>query len=222
MKSPRARCYHGGVKQTFVTGFLAAAFLLAACLPLAAADAPAPGAPSATPSPTVPAAPTQYALGDQVLSISAGPLFPLFFLPWRATDPWTHLTVGGTGSFSWAAYVTGNIRVGVEVGGMFAFSPNMNTLLELPILAKGQYVFTPYPFEVPVGLGVGMNIVKYQDNLTIDLLLKPTASMLWVYDSKWSFGLNVDWWWDMQFASSAGDSRIGNFLATTLCALYHY
>ncbi len=210
MNSPRAGCYPLAVKHTLVTGLLAAAFCLAACLPLAAAD------------PTVPAAAAQYALGDQVLSISAGPFFPLFFLPWQPTNPGTHLTVGGTGSISWAGYVTGRIRIGAEIGGMFAFSPNMNTLLELPILAKAQYVFTPYPFEVPVGLGVGMNIVKYQDNSTIDLLLKPTASLLWVYDSKWSFGLNFDWWWDMQFASTAGDSRIGNFFATTLCALYHY
>jgi hypothetical protein len=95
-------------------------------------------------------------------------------------------------------------------------------LLALPILARAQYVLTFYPFEVPLSLGVGMNIVKYQDQATIDLLVKPGVSGLWIYDSKWSFGLNLAWWWDMQFATDPAQSRVGNFLEVSLTALYHY
>jgi len=163
-----------------------------------------------------------YTLGDQVLSISLGPFIPLFFLANDGTVSGTNLTLGGTGSIAWSAYVTGAIRVGAEIGGVFAFSPNMNVLLMLPILARAQYVMTFYPFEVPLSLGVGMNIVKYGDLATIDLLIKPGASVMWIYDSKWSFGLNLAWWWDMQFSSEPAKSRTGNFLEVSLSALYHY
>jgi hypothetical protein len=199
---------------------LLAAVLFAAALPVAAQDAPAPDEP---PEDIAPAA-SAYSLGDQVLSINLGPFIPLFFLAPDGSTTATNLTLGGTGSISWMAYVTDAIRVGVEVGGMFAFSPNMNSLLSLPILARAQYVFTPYPFEVPLSLGLGMNIVKYGEEAAVDLLLKPGVSALWIYDSKWSFGLNVAWWWDMQFAASTvpEQSRTGNFLEVSLSALYHY
>jgi hypothetical protein len=187
--------------------------LLLAALPLTAQDAPETDA-----APSVSA----YAFGDQALSISLGPFIPLFFLaPGGAAAP-TQLTLGGTGSISWMAYLSGAVRVGAEIGGMFAFSPNGNVLLALPILARAQYVLTFYPFEVPLSLGVGMNIVKYQDQATIDLLVKPGVSGLWIYDSKWSFGLNLAWWWDMQFATDPAQSRVGNFLEVSLTALYHY
>lgn len=192
-----------------------AAVLLLAALPLSAQETP-----ETDPAPTASA----YALGDQVLSISLGPFIPLFFLAPNGDTAPTQLTLGGTGSISWMAYVSGAVRIGAEIGGMFAFSPNMNVLLALPILARAQYVLTFYPFEVPLSLGLGMNIVKYQDLATIDLLIKPGISGLWIYDSKWSFGLNLAWWWDMQFAAAPNQdqSRVGNFLEVSFSALYHY
>jgi hypothetical protein len=194
-----------------------AAVLLLTALPLIAQDAPATdAAPSAS----------AYALGDQVLSISLGPFIPLFFMAPGGDTSETRLTLGGSGSISWMAYVSGAVRIGAEIGGIFAFGPNKipsrTTLLALPILARAQYVLTFYPFEVPLSLGLGMNIVKYDTDVAIDLLIKPGASVMWIYDSKWSFGLNLAWWCDMQFAADPAQSRIGNFLEVTASALYHY
>jgi hypothetical protein len=166
-----------------------------------------------------------YALGDQVLSISLGPLVPLFYMGFDGSFAGTQLTLGGTGSIAWAAYLSGAIRVGVEIGGVFAFSsPNLNTLLTLPIMARAEYVLSFYPFEIPISLGLGMNIAKYLERRNIDLLIRPGVSAFWAYDSKWSFGLNLSWWCDMQFvpAPDQDQSRIGNFLAVTVSALYHY
>lgn len=184
-------------------------------MPLLAQDAP--GTDTA-------ASASAYALGDQALSISLGPFIPLFFLAPNGDTAATNLTLGGAGSISWMAYVSGAVRIGAEIGGMFAFSPNMNALLTLPILARAQYVLTFYPIEVPLSLGLGINIVKYQDLATIDLLIKPGVSALWIYDSKWSFGLNLAWWLDMQFAAAPNQdqSRFGNFLEVSFSALYHY
>ena len=126
--------------------------VLFACTPLFAADS------GNTPS--------QYTLGDQTMSINAGLFIPLFLLPTGtvllAGSP-PHLSLGGVGSLSWAAYVAPQIRIGAEIGGSFTFSPNMNALLMLPILVKGTYVFSLYPFEIPVTLATGMNIISYVD-----------------------------------------------------------
>ncbi len=173
--------------------------------------------------------PSQYGLGDQTMSINAGLFVPLFLLPTGTallapapggTAP--HLSLGAVGSLSWAAYVAPQVRLGIDVAGDFTLSPNGNSLLMLPFVAKGSYIFTVYPFEIPLTLGVGMNIVKYVDKATIDLLIRPGISGLWIYNSSWSFGLNLNWWFDMQFAPTPADSRTGNFLEISLTALYHF
>jgi hypothetical protein len=193
---------------------IATILLLAACAaaPVFAADNQAPGA-------------SQYALGDQTMSINAGMFVPLFLLPsgvvlLSGSPP--QLTLGAVGSLSWAAYVTPVIRLGVDVAGNFTLSPNSNVLLMLPFIAKVSYVFSFYPFELPVSLGVGMNIVKYTSLSSIDLLLRPGASFYWIYNSSWSFGLNANYWFDMQFNTSPGSTRYGNFLELSLSALYHF
>jgi hypothetical protein len=173
------------------------------------------------------AEPSQYSLGDQTMAINAGLYVPLFLLPsgtWLLAGSPPHLSLGVVGSLAWAAYVTPQIRVGAEVGGNFTLSPNSNTLFMLPILAKASYVFTAYPFDIPVSFALGMNIVKYVDKSTIDLLLRPGVSVYWVYSSSWSFGLNFNYWFDMQFGgvAPANPLNIGNFLEISLSALYHY
>jgi hypothetical protein len=168
---------------------------------------------------------SQYALGDQTMSISAGLFVPLFLLPsgviLLAGSP-PQLSLGAVGSLSWAAYITPDIRLGIDVAGNFTLSPNSNVLLMLPFVAKGAYIFSFYPFEVPISLGIGMNIVKYTTLSTIDLLLRPGAAFYWIFNSSWSFGVNANYWFDMQFNSTPSNSRYGNFLEFSLSALYHF
>ncbi|MGA2381712.1 MAG: hypothetical protein ABSG85_20635 [Spirochaetia bacterium] len=168
---------------------------------------------------------SQYALGDQTMSINAGLFVPLFLLPTGtvllAGSP-PQLTLGAVGSLSWAAYVTPRIRLGADVAGNFTLSPNSNVLLMLPFVVKGSYIFTFYPFEVPLTMGIGMNIVKYTSLSTIDLLLRPGAAFYWIYNSSWSFGVNLNYWFDMQFNTNPTLTRYGNFLEFSLSALYHF
>jgi hypothetical protein len=168
---------------------------------------------------------SQYALGDQTMSINAGLFVPLFLLPsgtvLLAGNP-PQLTFGAVGSLTWAAYVTPQIRLGADVGGNFTLSPNSNVLLMLPFVAKIAYIFTFYPFELPLSFGVGMNIVKYVDKSSLDLLLRPGASFYWIYNANWSFGVNLLYWFDMQFNKDPSLTRYGNFLEFSLSALYHF
>ena len=167
--------------------------------------------------------PSQYSLGDQTMSINAGLFVPLFFLAPNGAISAPNLSLGVVGSLCWAAYVAPQVRIGAEVAGNFTLSPNSNTLLMLPFLAKASYVFTAYPFEIPLSFALGMNIVKYVDKSTIDLLIRPGASVYWIYSSSWSFGLNFNYWFDMQFnGTTPANARIGNFLEISLSALYHY
>ena len=132
------------------------------------------------------------------------------------------LTLGAVGTLSWAAYVSPRIRLGAEIGGNFTLDPNSNVLLMLPLVLKASYIFTFYPFEVPVSLGAGMNIVHYTSLTDVDLLLRPGASFYWIYNSSWSFGVNLVYWFDMQFNTNPALTRYGNFAEFSLSALYHF
>ena len=168
---------------------------------------------------------SQYSLGDQTMSINAGLFLPLFDLPsgviFLAGSP-PQLTPGAVGSLSWAAYVAPQIRVGVDIAGNFMLDPNSNVLLMLPFVAKASYIFSFYPFEVPVTMGVGANIVKYTSLSTLDLLLRPGAGLYWIYNSSWSFGANLNYWFDMAFNTNPASTRYGSFLEFSLSALYHF
>jgi hypothetical protein len=168
-------------------------------------------------------APSQYSLGDQTLSLNVGAFIPLFLLggsPYLAS---TNLTFGGMGSIDWAAYLSAHWRIGASLGGTFTFDPNFTPLLMVPIVAKISYLFEFYPLEVPLTFGAGMNIVKYSADSTIDLLIKPGTGIFWAYNSSWSFGLNLNYWWDMQFTNASQNGFVvGNFLEVSLSALYHY
>ena len=166
-----------------------------------------------------------YSLGDQTLSINGGIFVPLFFQSTTGSISSTNLTPGGVGSLEWNAYVNSNIKIGIEAGGVFAFSPNFNILLILPITVKASYIFTYYPFDFPIFLGTGFDIMKYQDLSHIDFTIKPGFSIFWRYDTSWSFGLNVVYWWIFQAATGdqpKDQTRMGNFLEISLSALYHF
>jgi hypothetical protein len=191
---------------------------------LAAAFAPAAWAQEPQPKPPEkPLLQPTRTLGDQVFQISVGPLVPLFFQSLSGVPPVlaTGLTLGGAGSLQWNAYVSKDVRVGLEVGGMFAFSRRNNTLLMVPLTAKAAYVLTAYPFEFPLSLGLGVNIVKYVDDVYVDPIIKPGVGVFWQYDVTWSFGLNAVYWW-VPHISNASDTRFGNFLEVTLSALYNF
>lgn len=169
-----------------------------------------------------------YNLGDQSFSINAGLFFPLFFLdltPPSGTSAAavTNLTLGGTGSLIYEAYLNNNIKIGAEVGGMFAYSPNMNPFFMVPITARFGYEFHFGQFSMPIYLGTGINIITYQDYTDVQFLLKPGISLYWNYTSSWSFGGNLVYWFAPEVITADPDQdRIGNFLDFTLSAQYHF
>jgi hypothetical protein len=168
-----------------------------------------------------------YSLGDQTLSINLGLFIPLFFALGPDGVAPSNLTLGGVGSLAWSSYLNNDFTVGLEVGGSFALTPNRRTLFMLPIIARGSYILSAYPFEFPLTIGLGMNFSRLDDMLKLDPFAKLGASFLWNHSSQWAFGLNLSYWLVPQLyaaSSPAGSdaSRLGNFLELTLSALYHF
>ena len=169
---------------------------------------------------------TEYSLGDQMLSINLGLMVPLFFNWGPEGFARTNLSVGGIGSLQWGSFINSRVALGMELAGTFMFTPNGRSLFMVPITGKVSYFFRPYPFEIPIFLGAGLNISRLDDQTKFDPILKPGASFYWAYNPEWSFGLNTVWWWVPQFYRGpeppSGDTRVGNFLELSLSALYHF
>lgn len=166
-----------------------------------------------------------YSLGQQNIALSAGLIFPLFFSTFGGEIDSTNLSLGFAGSLKWSVHLNNNFMLGAEVGGMLCKSELENTLLMLPVTAQAAYIFHVYPFELPLFLGMGMNVIKYEDQSHIDFILKPGFSSLWKYSSSWSFGLNFVYWWIFQAATGSQDSsmaRMGHFLEITPTVQYNF
>jgi hypothetical protein len=172
-----------------------------------------------------------HTLGDQTLSINVGMFIPFFIAGGDQTTWGANLSLGAMGSLAWASYLTNELKVGIEAGGSFAFTPNRHSLFILPVVANASYVFQRYPFEFPVTLGLGMSVSQIELSgeryRKWDPFVKATGSFYWNYSTQFAFGANLDYWFIPQIysagsAAGAAESRLGTFLGVTLSALYHF
>lgn len=165
-----------------------------------------------------------YSLGQQTIAISAGLFIPLFFQSFSGHySNTTNLSLGGTASLMWGIHLDNHWLVGLDIAGMFSQSVQKNFLWQVPICARGSYSFHVFPFEIPLYLDVGMDIVKYREQSHINFILKPGVSTLWKYNLSWGFGLNAVYWWVLQpWKPDPGLGRMGNFLDITATAQYAF
>jgi hypothetical protein len=167
-----------------------------------------------------------YALGDQILSMNLGLFIPLFYSGGPDGVEDANLSLGGTGHLAWSAFVNNNLAVGGEFGGMFAFTPNRNTLFMIPLAARATWFFRSYPFEFPISLAAGVNFSRFRENFKTDPIVIPGAGFYWNLSTEWAFGFDARYWWVPQVYSgpepASDETRFGNFLATTLSVLYRF
>jgi len=167
-----------------------------------------------------------YVLGNQLLIINGGLFLPLFFQELGGTIHDTNLSLGGVGSIQWAAHLSNNMTLGLEGGGMFAFSPNNRSLFMLPITARYAYSLKAYPFEFPLSISGGINFTRLGHSFQILPIVKPGVSAYWNYSSEWAFGINFFYWWVPNVYTGPNppkeESRLGNFLEISLSAMYHF
>lgn len=174
------------------------------------------------PTPYVPT----YVLGNQLLIINAGLFVPLFFQSLGGEIDNTNLSLGGVGSIQWSTYLNNEMTLGIEGGGMFAFSPNGRSLFMLPVTARYAYILRSYPFEFPLSISAGINFTRLSSMFQILPIVKPGVSVYWNYSLEWAFGINFFYWWTPNIYPGPeppkNHSRFGNFLEISLSALYHF
>lgn len=194
--------------------------------PAAPADpASAPAAPKAALAPEV-AGSAGATVGSGVFSITLGAGLPLFFY-----DPGTgasvpgldHLNVGTSFSLGYQSFLTPDLALGGEVGGLITSAVDGRSYFAIPITAKLSYYLRALPFEFPLSLGLGMAWNKVGNDGKFDPVIKLGASAVWDATTDWSFGLNLHYWLIPQLYSSHPEwNRIGNFLEITLSANYRF
>ena len=170
-----------------------------------------------------------YSMGDQTFSVHAGLFLPLFF-HFLSGEPvetgFTHLSLGGVGGLEWGAYLDNGARLGVELGGAFAFSKLNRPLVLVPVTGVFTYEFRFFPFEVGLHAAAGINLIRLDEDLYIGAIVKPRVSAHWNYNPEWAFGLRVDYWWvpELYFGGGtlADQGGFGNFLTVTFSTLHHF
>ncbi len=177
-----------------------------------------------------------YVLGDQMLALGASLVLPLFtYLPTdevagsRVTG--TNLTPGGKLSLNWNAFLGPRLTVGAEVGGMFAIDRHGEPLLLVPVTGRLGYQFSSNlfglgQFDLPVFVNAGVGFMKLADLFSVNLIVRPGASLFYRYDRNWSFGGSVSVW--LMFeplwgAASAGSGPgLATFLDISPQIVYHF
>lgn len=167
-----------------------------------------------------------YTRGDQLISLNLGLMVPLFYFGGPDGAQSANLSLGGTGHLLWSSFLNNNLAIGGEFGGMFAFTPNHNTLFMIPLAARVSYFLRSYPFEFPLTLAAGVNFSRFGDNFKTDPIVIPGVGFYWNYTVEWAFGFDVRYWFVPQIYRGpeppSEDTRVGNFLATTLSVFYRF
>ena len=171
-----------------------------------------------------------YTTGEQVFSVNAGAIFPLFTLAPFHEDgepligSLSSCKIGISGSLKLGFFVADNFAIGGELAGMFAKTEN-RTLTMIPLSFTAAYYFIKYPFEFPVYANIGVSLNTLDDYFKVTPLIKPGAGAYWNMNGEWAFGLNFDYWFmpELYFSDEFADqSRIANFLQLSLSAVYHF
>lgn len=174
-----------------------------------------------------------YSRGDQVFTISGGLFLPLFFqFPGAAslenTDPLEsatgQLSPGGLGSLGWSSFLTNRFFLGIDLSGTFALDPNSKVQMFLPLTLRAGYLFLAGSFEIPISIEAGIAMNSYDESTYFGPIIKPAASVFWVMNAAWGFGLNVKYWWvpEIYFGEKADQTAFGNFTEVSISARYRF
>ena len=169
-----------------------------------------------------------YARGSQTFSINLGLLVPLFIIFPNQSDlsgPFgDQLSLGGTGSLEWAAFLNNRWSLGVGLAGSFAKTPQENTQSLIPITANLTYHFLFKSFEVPIIFGAGLVVNQVDTQAYFGSIAKLGTGFFWNMNAEWAFGLRTQYWIvpEIYFSSNSEATAFGNFLDIGLSAKFHF
>jgi len=164
-----------------------------------------------------------YAIGDQTFIISLGTIFPTILrINGETVKDKFVPPVGGIGSLCYNYYINANIFAGAEISGIFIQTLANNTLFMLPVGIRGGYQFNIWKIEIPVSIGIGMALHRFNNQGHFGMYLKGGVSAFYRANEIWSFGINTNWYWFPQWVEDKTKNAYGNFLDLTISARYHF
>jgi len=169
-----------------------------------------------------------YSQGSQTFSINLGLLVPLFSLFPNQSDIFVpfgeQLSLGGSGSLEWAAFLNNRWSLGVGLAGTFATTISKNTQSLIPITANLTYNFLFSSFEVPIIFGAGVVVNQVDSQVYFGSIAKIGTGFFWNKSAQWAFGLRTQYWLvpEIYFGSKDERTAYGNFLDIGLSAKFHF
>ncbi|MBI9105551.1 MAG: hypothetical protein JEZ04_02340 [Spirochaetales bacterium] len=173
---------------------------------------------------------TAYSPGEQIFSLNAGAIIPLFTIATAAPDgtdiinPLISTNLGIVGGLKWGSFIADNFYLGIDLTGMFT-SSSTRTLSMIPISFTTGYYFIAWPFEFPIYLNTGFSFNTLGDYFTITPCIRPGLGAYWNITEEWAVGLNAEYWFIPEIYFSGNyveQSLIANFLQISLTGVFHF
>lgn len=164
-----------------------------------------------------------HELGDQVFSLRAGVLVPLFFHDFEAFQTYPHKSsVGAVGGVQWNFYVSSYLRMGADISLGFSLDPNNKLYNMIPVTFKVSYVTSVSRFEFPFSFSTGVAFLNYQDIFKVSFIARPGVAGFWRYDANLSFGMEIAYLWIVEFPAGDNPAIAGNYLSISPSLFYHF
>jgi hypothetical protein len=166
----------------------------------------------------------RYDTGDQVYSLSAGPLFNLFF--WTPADPQPvvngKMKVGGYISIGWDAYFNHRASLGAELGYGFARAIDDRLYNAVPFLGKISYLLIDGSFSLPISFSAGLVYSSYDSQHYLGSMVKPEIAAVISLNDEWALGLKTSYWFipELYFGDNSDQTSFGNFLTVKAAVTY--
>ncbi|MCL2042927.1 MAG: hypothetical protein FWG89_02175 [Treponema sp.] len=172
--------------------------------------------------------PEMYSQGDQIFTITAGTVFPLFFVfkDGEKRDHNFKPPVGGTGSLSYNFFINANLFFGAEIGFTFNSTLRNHMVYFIPIGMRAGWQFVVGRLEFPLYAVLGFAPIRYNTLSYTGFFLRGGGGAYYRFSPDWSFGINTDWNWYPQRPKDDGSQLNknvdANILGLTLSARYHF
>lgn len=167
--------------------------------------------------------PPAYEMGDQIFTLTLGPHFHLGTgFPGGAPTPNNKNGLGGSGSIAWESFLAKNQSIGVQLAYMFSRSKDGEFINSVPLVARYNWYVASGSFDLPLSVGLGINVLSKGDQVFVGPIMKLGAGFLFDLDEHWELGLTLDYWFIPEFAlSSTGNTAYWNSLDTGITLRYN-
>jgi hypothetical protein len=164
-----------------------------------------------------------FETGDQTISLAAGVSVPLFTFGGDSTTTKPNLYAGGSFSFTYQYFLGGGLAIGGTLCGDFNQTIGGRNFFMAPLSFRTAYWWTLDPFEFAVAVEAGAYLSRVSGEGMIGPFAKIGGGVFWRVSNGWSVGVQPYYWFvpEIHAAPYENLTRFGNFLETSISAIYH-